>query len=162
MMTSSKAIVAVLLVTLINSCLSMSEEGFAKELEVDMTRVAELTAGTEMLKALNATLFEGDENEEERSLPSVSNQSPYGSLIGHENVNYTSSIRNDGDERSKPDDCWTMVSLALTVLASVTLMVLIFVYLFFTCSQQFSKNKHSVVIQNVPTPALQSLPRKVR
>ena len=140
----------------------MSGEEFAKELGVDMTRVAELTAGTQMLKALNATLFEGDGNEEERNLTSVSNPSSNGSLIGHENVTYTSSIRDDGDERSKPDDCWAMVSLALTVLASVTLLVLIFVYLSFTFSQRLSKNKHSVVIENVPTPALKPLPRKVR
>lgn len=158
MMADSNMIVFVSIILCITTLVISDEDELMKELVIDANKVAQLTTGNQVLKALNGSLF--DSNQGKELNVTYGNET----AIGYEKVNYTSSTLNDG-AKSKfidGDDCWAMASLALTVLACSFLIVLIFVYLFFACSRRFSKNKHSVVIENVPFPTLKPLPRKVR
>lgn len=133
------------------------EDELMKELVMDANKVAQLTTGNQVLKALNGSLF----NEEEGKVKNVTTGNE--TAIGYEKVNYNSSTVNGGGKSNyiDGDECWAMASLALTILACSFLIVLIFVYLFFACSRKFSKNKHSVVIENVPASAFQRNPPPV-
>lgn len=164
---SNKMSVAYILVIFtlvhITLCISLIEndDGIG-ESQLRVNGVAQLSTGTQVLKALNASLFDGDAEDSTMNQTTTGNQT----VTGYESVNYNSSIGNTTQKQRSNyidgDECWAVSSLALTILASCLLVVLIFIHLFFACSQRFSKNKHSVVIENVPASAFKTVPRTTK